>query len=314
MSARPEHLSPLQKSLRLAGAFVQWRSISAPYCDLSGRSVLVTGAARGIGAEITRILASWNAHVMLTCRDSAQGEALRTDILSGIPGARITVIGNADTSDLESMAALAHTVKSMLDGKALDGLILNAGIAGRRYKQSKQGYESHVATNVLGHHLLANLLLEDLARSAKARLIYVTGDIYVLAKDCTLDFHYEDRQASYAYARSKLGVSWNALSMQEHIDARGFPIRSVTVHPGVVGSELMKGGDLLKRLVLITPEKSAQSIIFALTDDSVAGGDYIHNVRGKMSLPANDPVLQETRRREFWRECNDACRAWLPRS
>lgn len=311
MSAEPKHLSLPQRARRFVGAFLQWRSIQAQTRDLSGKAVLVTGAARGIGAEVTRVLARWNAHVLLACRDRAQGEKLRAEILSEIPDAKITVLDKADTADLESMAVLARRVKAELNGRALDGLVLNAGIAGRRYGRSKQGYESHVATNVLGHHMLALSLLEDLARSGAARIVYVTGDIYVLAKSCTLDFQYEDKRANYAYARSKLGVSWNARSIQEHVDARGQSIQCVSVHPGVVGSELMKGGEIAKRLLLITPQKSAQSIVYALTDEAVRGGDYIHNVRGKMALPPNDPVLQEDKRRQFWKECNEACAPYL---
>ena len=161
------------------------------------------------------------------------------------------------------------------------------------------------------HFSEAAVLLEDLARSGAARIVYVTGDIYVLAKSCTLDFQYEDKRANYAYARSKLGVSWNARSMQEHVDAQGQSIQCVSVHPGVVGSELMKGGEIAKRLFLITPQKSAQSIVYSLTDEAVRGGDYIHNVRGKMALPPNDPVLQEDKRRQFWKECNEACAPYL---
>ncbi len=314
MTAKAERLNSFQKSLRLVQAFVQWRSVEATRRDLTGKKVLVTGAARGIGEEVTRLLAGWNAHVLLACRDGAQGEKLKDDILARIPAARITVLDGADTSDLDRMAELARKVKAVLGGGCLDGLILNAGIAGGRYKLSRQGYESHVATNVLGHHLLANLLLGDLAKSPDGRIVYVTGDIYVLATDCTMDFPYEGQRAIAAYARSKLGVSWNARTMQEEIAAKGLSVRAVTVHPGVVSSGLMKGGDLVKRALLITPEKSAQSIVYALTDEKVRGGDYIHNARGKMTLPPNDPVLQDNRRREFWRECNEACRAWLPSS
>lgn len=45
--------------------------------------------------------------------------------------------------------------------------------------------------------------------------------------------------------------------MQEHVDAQELPVASVSVHPGVVSSELVDGFDLLKRLFLISPEKSA---------------------------------------------------------
>lgn len=311
MPPGPKPFTLFQKLLRLAGAFLQWRSIGAERRDLSGRTILVTGGARGIGAEVVRTLALWNAQVILACRDGAQGEKLRAEILAEHPGARITVLDGADMADLEGMVRLAGRVKDALGGGALDGLVLNAGIAGRRWGTSPQGHELHVATNVLGHHLLANLLLDDLAKSGAGRIVHVTGDIYVLAGDCTLDFRYKDRLATLAYARSKLGVSWNALSMQEHVAARRLAVSCVAVHPGVVASGLVNGGEILKRLFLITPAKSAQSIVHALTGGGIRGGDYIHNVRGKMALPANDPVLQEEKRRRFWDECNRACSPWL---
>lgn len=313
MSDGRKYLNLLQKILRLMWAFAQWRTIGVEARDLSGKTILVTGAARGIGAEVTRLLAGWGAHVLLTCRNAEQGENLRAEILSEHPGAEITVLGQADTSDLESMADLARRVIAQLNGKALDGLILNAGIAGKRCLPSKQGYESHVATNVLGHHLLVLSLLDELAKSDCARVVYVTGDIYVLAADCTLDYQYRNLLANYAYARSKLGVSWNVLSMQEHVEAQGNQTQCVSVHPGVVASELVQGGDFLKRLFLVSPQKSAQSVVFAMVDEAVRGGDYIHNVRGKMTLPANDPVLNRERRREFWEECCGACRPYLPK-
>jgi len=274
---------------------------------MNNKNILVTGAARGIGAEITKLLAEQNAHVILSCRDSASGEKLKQAIISENPKAKITVLGGADTSDLDAMKHFIHSVKSVLNGEPLHGLILNAGVAGVKHQLSPQGFESQVATNVLGHHLLAALLINELNKGLDSRIVYVTGDIYVLANNCTLDFQYPNKQANLAYARSKLGVSWNAFSMAEHLRKTNSGVKVVCIHPGVVNTELVGRKNILKDLFLVSPEKSASAVIYALTEPDLKSGDYLHNARGLMRLPENDPVLDKEKRIRFWKDCNQAC-------
>jgi len=165
----------------------QRNAMTAEKVLLDGKRFLVTGGSSGIGAEVARTLALWGAHVMIACRSEEKGKAVLKRILAHRPDATVTILSDADTSDLDSMQILSEKIVSMDDGRGLDGLILNAGIAGRPYERSRQGYELHVATNVLGHHLLVRKLLLKIARSDKLKVVYVTGDIYVLAGDCKLN-------------------------------------------------------------------------------------------------------------------------------
>ena len=50
-----------------------WSAADVP--DLSGRVAVVTGANRGLGREVTRLLAGRGARVIMACRDEAGGEA-----------------------------------------------------------------------------------------------------------------------------------------------------------------------------------------------------------------------------------------------
>lgn len=52
--------------------------------DLGGKVAIVTGASSGIGLEVTRTLAKRGAMVLLTCRESQQGEKARRTILEQI--------------------------------------------------------------------------------------------------------------------------------------------------------------------------------------------------------------------------------------
>ena len=61
-------------------------------------------------------------------------------------------------------------------------LVENAGIMAADYAVSPQGHEISFATNVLGHFALRRGILEQDLLAHNARVIIVTGDIYVLSK------------------------------------------------------------------------------------------------------------------------------------
>lgn len=87
--------------------------------QLQGRTALVSGGARGIGAATVRMLAAEGARVAWVDRDVEAGEALQ----SSVPGGRFWA---ADLSDDEACSrAVAATVESF---GTLDILVNNAGV------------------------------------------------------------------------------------------------------------------------------------------------------------------------------------------
>lgn len=288
----------------------QKESHQAQQVDLSGCNYLVTGGSSGIGAEIVKSLSRWGAQVMIACRSREKGNALRSKIEKENSNAQIIVFPDADTSNLESMKSL---IERLIDSQvtSIDGLILNAGIAERPYSLSKQGVELHCATNVLGHHLLVRGLLPLVAASRFKRIIGVTGDIYVFANNCTLDYRYRINR-TLAYSRSKLGALWNALTLHELKGELGHPdVVSVAVHPGVVATDLIRGFDGIKRKLFISPISGAQPSLTAATDGGVSSGSYLHNTRGFFTFYDDDPAMNCDRRRAFWNECEEVIRHFL---
>ena len=88
--------------------------------DLSGKTVVVTGASRGIGASAARVFADAGANVALMARSAAPLEALAAEI-----GARALALP-CDVADFEAVEAALAKAKSQFG--ALDILIANAGI------------------------------------------------------------------------------------------------------------------------------------------------------------------------------------------
>jgi len=92
---------------------------------LSGKTALVTGASRGIGAATAEALAAAGAHVILTARTSKGLEAVEERIFEA--GGTAT-IAPMDLIDGDSIGRLATALSERF--KALDILVLNAAMLG----------------------------------------------------------------------------------------------------------------------------------------------------------------------------------------
>jgi protochlorophyllide reductase len=126
-------------------------------------TVIITGASSGVGLQGARSLAQKGWHVVMACRNipkteqAAQALGMAKDTFTILP---------LDLSSLKSVRDFVSKFRQL--GKPLDALVCNAAIYLPLLKQpqySVDGYEISVATNHLGHFLLANLLLEDLKNS-----------------------------------------------------------------------------------------------------------------------------------------------------
>lgn len=93
-----------------------------PAGTLSGKTALVTGSSRGIGADTVRYFAEAGANVVINFRNKApRAEKLATQLRE--LGVEVLVVG-ADLTDPESVGAMFAQVKESFGG--LDILVLNA--------------------------------------------------------------------------------------------------------------------------------------------------------------------------------------------
>src|SRR5262245_43972421 len=111
--------------------------------DVSGRAVLVTGAARGIGAETARRLAARGARVALVGLEPEELERVAGDC----PGA---VWFEADVTDHDALAAAVEGTVEAFGG--IDAVIANAGIATLGFVRSMdpEAFERVIEVNLLG--------------------------------------------------------------------------------------------------------------------------------------------------------------------
>jgi NAD(P)-dependent dehydrogenase (short-subunit alcohol dehydrogenase family) len=245
----------------------QWTATQLP--DMSGRTVVVTGASSGIGVVTAAELARAGARVVLAVRDVAKGESAA----AAMPGK--TEVRSLDLTSLASVRAFAAAWTGDL---AI--LINNAGIMMVPEARTADGFELQFGTNHLGHFALTNLLLPHITE----RVVTVTSDLHKLGKIDVDDVNYERRRYRPlgAYTQSKLANMLFTFELQRKLTASNSAVRSVAAHPGVAKTNLVshiggiQGAANKVFLALITQdvEHGALPTLYAATQD-IPGATYV---------------------------------------
>lgn len=139
---------------------------------LQGRTILVTGAARGLGAQIAHTLARHGARLILA--DIAEEAGRRT---AGALGADFLRV---DLGDPRSVAALGREVGQIADGR-LHGLVNNGaiatGIGGIAFDEIEiESWDAVMRVNVRGTWLMTRAAAPLLKASGSGRVVNIASD------------------------------------------------------------------------------------------------------------------------------------------
>ncbi|MET8355084.1 MULTISPECIES: SDR family NAD(P)-dependent oxidoreductase [unclassified Micromonospora] len=144
---------------------------------MAGRTVLVTGATRGIGKATALGLACLGARVAITGRDRVRTEAAAGEVRA--------VGGQVDSfvADLSSQAEIRRLADEALERlPRIDVLVNNVGGYWNTRRITPDGLEHTFAVNHLAPFLLTNLLLDQLRRSAPSRVVSVASNAQRLGR------------------------------------------------------------------------------------------------------------------------------------
>ncbi len=201
--------------------------------DLTGRTVLITGATSGLGYESMRVLASRGAHVLGTGRTLEKAR----EACAGISG-RTTPLA-LELSEFDSVVACAEAVRAL--GVALDVLICNAGIMELPTLEQVNGIERHFVVNHLGHFLLTARLLPELRAAPRGRVVVLSsGQATRNVPEGGIQF---DRLSGAGWYTPQLGYGHsklaNALFVREFPHRlAGLRVTANAVQPGVILTNL----------------------------------------------------------------------------
>jgi NAD(P)-dependent dehydrogenase (short-subunit alcohol dehydrogenase family) len=195
---------------------------------MNDSTALVTGANKGIGKEIARLLVAEGLTVYVGSRDAGRGERA-VEELGG--GARLLVL---DVTDADSIAEAARRLD------ALDVLVNNAGVmvdGGAPPKSDLDSFRRTYETNVFGVLAVTNAFLPALRRSPRPRIVNISSGTGSLTWSAAPDREFAAHAgAGAAYRSSKSALNALTLFYAQSLAAEGFKVNAVA--PGLRATDL----------------------------------------------------------------------------
>ena len=257
---------------------------------LAGRTALVTGGTRGIGAAICRALAAQGANIAAGySRDAEAAERLTTD-LSEANVETSTHQGNIGVPD-----DCRRTIKEVLDRHGrLDILVNNAGITSDKtvFKMSDEDWQKVLDVNLSGAFFLSKAALEHMVERGTGRIINISS---IIGQTGNIG------QSNYAASKSGLfgltkTLAKEAAFMLQKVDKLhdnpiGITVNTVT--PGFVETEMITTvpEKVIKRITdqipvrrFARPEEIARVVHFLASDASGYITGQVWGVNGGMDM------------------------------
>jgi NAD(P)-dependent dehydrogenase (short-subunit alcohol dehydrogenase family) len=263
----------------------KWTEKKLP--DLTGKTIIITGANSGTGYAATEFMATKGATVIMASRNPGRIETARKKIMSKNKNAKLDAI----TLDLGSLDSIKNFAKEFKEKySSLDILICNAGVCQTPDIQTEDGFGFQMGINHLGHYALTGLLLDMLKNTKDSRVVTMSSMNHMQAKPLNFEnlFLENEYHQMKAYEQSKLANLLFSYELSRKLADANVQVEAIAAHPGLVKSNIMKTNEHTKRsfgfklmfnffdlTLAMTPKKGSLGIMRAATDRSIKNGDYV---------------------------------------
>ena len=223
---------------------------------------LVTGASRGIGAEIARTLAGAGYSVAVNYANSAElAEGIAAEIVAS-GGAAFAI--QADVSDADDVTAMFSAVTEELGPVTV--LVNNAGITddGLLLRMGPDQWDRVLSTNLRSVYLCTKAALRPMLRARAGRIISVSSISGIAGNP-----------GQSNYSASKAGVIGFTKSIAKEVGSRGITVNAVA--PGFIATDMTDAlGDAVTESVtqqislgrLGQPEEVASVVRYLASEDA----------------------------------------------
>ncbi len=217
------------------------------------KTIVITGANRGIGLCFAQQYASTGASVYAICRTpSPELEALDLTVISGVDVGQPDCVAN---------------IKKALSGLSIDLLINNAGILNNDSLGSMDydAIRQQIEVNALAPLKITEALIPQLAADAKIAMI--TSRMGSMADNGSGGY--------YGYRMSKAALNMASVSLAQDLKPQGIAVG--ILHPGFVSTEMVGGqGD-------ISPNVAAERLIQRIEELNIENtGTFWHSYGDKL--------------------------------
>jgi NAD(P)-dependent dehydrogenase (short-subunit alcohol dehydrogenase family) len=226
--------------------------------SLDGRTAIVTGASRGIGAAIARALDRAGARVALAARDREALGAVAADMHND------PVILPVDLADADAPARLVAEACDRVG--AIDVLVNNAALAARAPTDELDAelVDRLYAVNVRAPLLLIAALVPSMVERGRGAIINISSGSAVVGTP---------RRAAYAATKGAMDAATRSLAIE--LGPHGIRVNSVA--PGVVDTEMWARNKAIPGVIeeieamtplrrWATPDDIADVVVFLASD------------------------------------------------
>ncbi|MEQ8153426.1 MAG: 3-oxoacyl-[acyl-carrier-protein] reductase [Clostridiaceae bacterium] len=245
---------------------------------LNDKTVIVTGANRGIGKAIAIKLGSLGANVVVNYRSN---EAEASEVVDAIvnAGGKAEKI-KADVSKYADAEFLINESKKVFG--EVYGLVNNAGITRDTLlmRMKEEDFDAVIETNLKGAFNCLKAVTPVLLKAKKGRIVNISSVVGITGNAGQVN-----------YAASKAGVIGMTKSLAKEIGARGITVNAVA--PGFIETDMTHGlKDSIKEEMqkniplrkLGQAEDVANAVAFLLSDESSYITGQVLNVDGGMVM------------------------------
>jgi NAD(P)-dependent dehydrogenase (short-subunit alcohol dehydrogenase family) len=227
--------------------------------DLSGKTIVITGASSGIGLEAAKVLNEKGAKVVAAVRNPVKARNLLPSSVE---------VREVDLSDLESVRKFVSEIEFRVDV-----LLNNAGVMAIPLRRTRQNFEMQIGTNHLGHFALTGLLLDRI----NDRIVTVSSIMHRAGRINFKDFNWEKSYNKWsAYSQSKLANILFTSELSRKLNNSNSKVRAITVHPGYADTNLQANSSrgeksvqmkIANKLFAQSAAQGAWPSLFAITED-----------------------------------------------
>ncbi len=192
--------------------------------DLAGHTIVVTGAARGLGRVLATGLAKTGARLVLADTLVDDGKAAAAALTNSGAQARFVAVDLADPASIEALAADVATHEGRCDG-LVNNAAIATGIGGKLFDEIDiETWDRVMTVNVRGTWLVTRAFAPLLGASMRGRIVNVASDTALWGAPKLL-----------AYTSSKGAVMAMTRSLARELGPRGIGITCVA--PGILKTQ-----------------------------------------------------------------------------
>lgn len=200
--------------------------MNATFSDLENKTVLITGASRGIGKAIAESLAKNKAHVVFNYRSDEETANKLAEHLVSLGASKVNPI-KFDVTDFDTMKSNIDTF--VKEHGPISGLVNNAGISKDQLamRVKPEDIQNILDVNLKASMVLTNHLCRQFLKSKDVSIVNMSSVVGLMGNT-----------AQTVYAASKAGLIGYTKSFAKELASRKF--RCNAVCPGFIETQMTK--------------------------------------------------------------------------